>query len=131
MTVDGAPAENPAAFAALFDDLPPAQAVLDAPPVEIRIGGLPEAWVDRVRAIEYFPAEEVLRRDHQWVKVSPEVAAVIEGDEIAPVAAPVADAPARPSALWLAPLGLLAAAVASVWLVRRGRGREREGLVGG
>jgi hypothetical protein len=124
VTVDGVPADDAAAFASLFDELPPTQAVLDVPPVKIEVRGLPEAWVDRVRAIEYFPEEQVMRRDHEWVKVSPAVAAVIEGD--------IDDARSWPSALWLAPLPVLALVGLSVWLVHRALGRrQREGLVGG
>ncbi len=122
VTVDGVATDDAAAFTVLFDELPPTQAVLDVPPVEIEVRGLPEAWVDRVRAIEYFPEAQVLRRDHEWVKVSPEVAAVIEGD--------TDDARSWPSALWLAPLPVLALVGVSVWLVHRAL-NGREGLAGG
>ncbi len=131
VAVDGVAADDAAAFAALFDELPRTQAVLDVPPVKIEVRGLPEAWVDRARAIEYFPKEQVMRRDHEWVKVSPAVADVIAGHPEV-VVETAADGRTWPSPLWLALPALVALAGASVWLVRRAlRGRERESLVRG
>ncbi len=126
--MDGVPVEDAAAFAALFDELPPTPAVLGVEPVVIEITGLPDAWVDE-RPIEYFPEQNVLHRKHQWLQASDDVAGLIEGGDAG-----------RPSPIWLAPFALVVVALAgaSVWLVRRrprwrrhDRADESQGLVGG
>lgn len=124
VTVDGVAADDAPAFAALFDQLPQTQAVLDVPPVKIRVRGLPEAWVERVRAIEYFPDEQVMRRDHEWVKVSPAVADVIAGRPEVVAVENAADGRTWPSPLWLALPALVLLAAAAVTPGRR-RSRAR------
>ncbi len=125
VTVDGVAADDAAAFAALFDELPPTQAVLDVPPVKIRVRGLPEAWVDRVRAIEYFPKQQVLRRDHEWVKVSPAVADVIAGRPEVVAVENAADGRTWPSPLWLVLPALVVLAAAAAVTPGRRRSRAR------
>ncbi len=110
VTVAGEPRDDAAAFVALFDKFPPAQAVLGVEPVVVKVTGPPAAWIDQTRQIEYYPDQNVLRRKYQWVQASDDVAALLEGG-----------GSSRPSPIWLAPLGLAAAFVGvSVWLVRRG-----------
>ena len=57
VTVNGVVVDDPAAYAALFDPLPPAQCPgPGVPSATIRIAGVPEPWVDAARPIQYFPA---------------------------------------------------------------------------
>jgi hypothetical protein len=113
--VNGVPVEDPAAYAALFGGLLPGQAVLDRPAVTIRMTGVPAQWLDAARPVEYFPETRAIRVDHEWLRASDELVALIEGDLPGP-----AEGRGIPWVAALAIGGLLAAAG---WAARRVRRR--------
>jgi hypothetical protein len=81
VTVNGVVVDDPAAYAALFDPLDPAQFPgAGVPAATIRMEGVPEPWVDAARPIRYFPATNVIHRGYGWLQAPDELASVIEDD---------------------------------------------------
>jgi len=80
--VDGRPAANAAPYFALLGTLPAA----DYPPplarkVEIVLGAdRPNPWTDVRRPLEYYPRQNLVHRQVEWLSVPPRLAAVIERD---------------------------------------------------
>ena len=81
VTVNGVAVDDPAAYAALFDPLAPAQFPgAGVAAATVRIAGVPEPWVDAARPIQYFPATNVIHRGYAWLQAPDELATVVEDD---------------------------------------------------
>ena len=89
--VDGRVAANAAPYFALLGTLPAGDYPPPARVVEIVLrADRPNPWTDVRRPFEYYPRQNMLHRQVEWVRVPPRLAAVIERDA-------GVTAPARPS----------------------------------
>ena len=124
VTVNGVAVDDPAAYAALFDPLEPAQFPgVGVAAATVRIAGVPEPWVDTARPIQYFPATNVIRRGHAWVQAPDQLAAVVEDDL-------QTAATSRSELSWPAALALAGLLGAAGWVAWRTFVRRRQALRG-